>query len=841
MRFPALLSLLLAGLAHADAAPPFAWHDLPPLPDALGVAGPFAGESGLHLLVAGGANFPDGPPWEGGKKVWHDTVYALNTSGTWRVAGQLPGPRGYGVSVQTDEGVICAGGSDAARHYAEVFRLRLRGGDLTQEALPNLPMPLADAAGAKVQRTLYLAGGAGAPGEKQASARLFALDLDQPSAGWKELEPLPAQARIQPFAASLDGAFFLGGGAALEPNATGTITRAYLRDTWRYKPGEGWKRLADLPHPLAAAPTPAPAVGPSHFAVFGGNDGSKAGFQPVSAHPGFNPTILLYHTLSNTWAPFGEMPGARVTTPVVTWQGRWVIPSGEMRPGVRSPDVRAASISVPRRGFGWVNYAAFALYPALMMFISWRVGAKSNSDDFFRGGQRIPWWAVGLSIYATMLSSITFMAIPGKAYASDWSYILGIFTVPLLAPFIIRWYLPFFRQLNITSAYEYLELRFNLAARWFGSISFIILQLGRTAIVLYLPALALATVSNFAMTTCILIMGTISILMTFEGGLESAVWTDVAQTVILLVGAVAMLVVAVLGVPGGASEVARVAVADNKLLGGLDWGPGLTSATAWVILISTVFSNLTSYTAGQDVVQRFVATRDGKQAAKSIWTNAWMAIPTQLLFFSVGTALYAFYKAHPERLDPTLKTDAVFSLFIVQELPMGLAGLVVAAIFAAAQPTSSLNSIATAYVTDFHVRLAPGTPDAVRLRLGKIVTVLAGVLGTVLALMFARTGDTSVWDKFLGWLGMTGSALAALFFLGIFSRRATGAGAVAGALIAATVLAYVKLFTPLHGLTYAIIGFLTCAGAGWLMSLVLPSSPRPLDGLTLHTMNRKDS
>jgi len=844
--FPILLLLALTAPTAADqeGAPDAnlgrGWSALPPLPDATGVAGPFAGVSGDALLVAGGANFPDAPPWAGGMKVWHDAVYVLDgPDGTWRVAGKLPRPAAYGVSVIHGDAVICIGGSDADRHHAEVFRLRWDGKTLTTEALPSLPRPLANACGAIIGSTIYIAGGTQTPTSTTALNDFYALDLADPAPTWKALPPVPGDGRMLAVAAAQEGSFFIFSGASLTADEQGKPVRKYLTDGYRYRPGAGWSRLADMPRPAVAAPSPAPAVGAAHVLILGGDDGTNAGFQPPDAHPGFPPDVLAYHTITDTWAMMGESPAPRVTVPVTSWHGNFVIPSGEMRPGVRSPQVFTFHPQSPPRHFGWLNYLTLAAYPLIMLAIAYRVGSKHTSDEFFRGSQRIPWWAAGLSIYATMLSSITFMAIPGKSYVTDWSFMLANLSVPILAPLVIAVYLPFYRQLNITSAYEYLEKRFNLVARWFGSASFIVLQLGRTAIVLYLPALALATVSNFDMTLCVLIMGGISILMTFQGGLESVVWTDVAQTIILLAGALITLAVAAHGV-GGFDELFAVATADQKLFGELSWSWDLTIASGWVILIGNLFSSLASYTASQDVVQRFVSTRNTKQAAKSIWTNAIMVIPSTLLFFIVGTALYVFYKMHPGQLDPTLKNDAVFPLFIINELPAGLGGLVVAGIFAAAQPTSSLNSIATAYVTDFHARLRPATPDATKLKLGKIVTVLSGVLGTALALAMTQFKIASAWDTFLGLLGLTGSALAGLFALGIFSRRANGRGAVVGAAAAVTALLLVRRFTNLHFFTYGVIGVVTTVTVGWLASLVLPAQPKPLDGLTVHTMRKPE-
>jgi N-acetylneuraminic acid mutarotase len=331
-----LFSLLLTIGSVATTAP---WQQLPPLPEALGVAAPFAGTSGGVLLVAGGANFPAGMPWEGGKKVWHDRVWSLEQpAGAWREVGRLPRARAYGVSVTFGDALICLGGSDAERHHADAFALR-QAGALVQEPLPPLPIPLANAAGAvDANGTVYVAAGSSEPGESAASARVFAADFRVRPPAWRELPPLPGGARILPVAAAHGDAFFLFGGAALQPQPDGKTARTYLRDAWRYTAQEGWRRLADLPHPVAAAASPAPVAGGRIFLI-SGDDGSRAGFQPMEKHPGFPADILAYDLAANTWHPAGAAPAPRATLPVAAWQGRFILPSGEVRPGVRSPEV----------------------------------------------------------------------------------------------------------------------------------------------------------------------------------------------------------------------------------------------------------------------------------------------------------------------------------------------------------------------------------------------------------------------------------------------------------------------------------------------------------------------
>ncbi|HEY4416500.1 MAG TPA: galactose oxidase [Verrucomicrobiae bacterium] len=337
------MASILNGRAVTNGYPAITWSQLPPVPDKFGVAAPFVGTSGGALIVAGGANFPNGYPWQSGKKVWHDTIYVLTaTNAQWQVAGQLPRPLAYGVSVTTPAGVLCIGGSDATQHYAEVFLLKFSGHKIETKQFPSLPIPLADAAGTIIGSTVLVCGGAERPGEQAALNRLFALDLAASSPHWQEWEPCPGKPRILPVAATIKDVFYLAGGAALEP-ANGKVSRVFLRDTWSYQIGRGWHRLADLPKPSVAAPSPAPSVD-STFFIVGGDDGSLAGFQPVEKHPGFPKTILAYDAAKDRWHPNGETPASRATTPVVWWQNHFVISCGEMRPGVRSPEVWTLSL-----------------------------------------------------------------------------------------------------------------------------------------------------------------------------------------------------------------------------------------------------------------------------------------------------------------------------------------------------------------------------------------------------------------------------------------------------------------------------------------------------------------
>lgn len=334
---PQVAAVFLTALAGLGEI--LTWNKIPPLPESLGVAAPFAGVSGDSLLVAGGANFPGKMPWEGGRKVWTDKVWLLDRpDGVWREAGRLPRPLAYGMSVTARDGIICIGGSDAERHYPDVFHLAWKDGKLLIKSLPPLPLPLSGASGALVNDTLYVACGAEHPGEQAASRRAFALDLTAENPSWQELPRLPGKARLLATGAAHGDAFYLFGGVALEPQADGKISRVYLRDAWSYVEGRGWERLPDLPKPNAAAPSPAPVIAGRIF-LLAGDDGSRAGFTPVAAHPGFPATILSYSPTEERWSETGNAPAPRATVPVTQWRGMFIIPSGEVRPGVRSPEV----------------------------------------------------------------------------------------------------------------------------------------------------------------------------------------------------------------------------------------------------------------------------------------------------------------------------------------------------------------------------------------------------------------------------------------------------------------------------------------------------------------------
>ena len=457
---------------------------------------------------------------------------------------------------------------------------------------------------------------------------------------------------------------------------------------------------------------------------------------------------------------------------------------------------------------------------------------QRSADDYFKGGGRIPWIIAGLSIFGTALSAITFMAIPAKAYATDWSYMPFNAGIVLVVPLIVGIFIPTFRRLGVTTAYEYLEKRFSPLVRVLCSVAFILYQVGRMGVVLLLPAIALNVVTGVNIFLCVGLMGVFSLLYTYMGGIEAVAWTDALQVVVLIGAAVAVVVTVCTGTDGGFGGVVATAAADAKLsLGSLRFD--LRQATVWTTLIATVFTNITTYGTDQTIVQRYLTTKTEHEARKGVYTNAILCIPSTLLFFFVGTCLYVFFKQNPTELSAAVgNPDAILPWYVNMHLPTGLLGLVIAGIFAAAMSTlsASMNSAATAFVTDIYAKIRPGGDT---LRTAKRATLAIGAVGLAFALLMATWDVKSLWDEFSKILGILLGGLGGLFLLGFLSRKANAAGAVCGLSGCIAVQLTVMHFQAVNLLLYSTVGFLSCLLIGWLASLLTGGNRKDISGLTL--------
>lgn len=819
------------------------------LPDTLGVAGPVAGVHQDRLLAAGGANFAQ-PVW-GNEKQWKSDVYLLDLkkeNADWTQAGQLEAPLAYGACVSTSLGVFCIGGSDGTRVLDTVKLIVV---DPKADAIrvvnyPSLPKPCAYGQAALIGKYIYVCGGQSGDGLDTAMDQLWRLQLPAESevdvGDWEILASCPGGPRAfnvvcRQHNGYEDCLYVISGRRelAVDSNSDGP---EFLTDVWEFAPTtKAWRQRSDAPRcVMAAAAAP---LGQSHIVVLGGADGSL--YHQVDAlrdkHPGFPKEALLYHAITDRWTSAGAIPANQVTTTAISYDGGLILPSGEVRPRVRTPKIWRIRARETASSFGWLNYTVLTVYLAAMLGIGvYFARSTKTTNDFFRGGNRIPWWAAGCSIFATMLSSLTFTGIPSKAYAQDWVYAIGNFMIPVVAFVGVFVALPFYRKIDATSAYEYLEKRFSRPVRWFGSVSFSLFHVFRIAVVLSLTGLALAVATPLTPAQAVLLMGTLSIAYSALGGIEAVIWTDTIQAVVLLGGASLAIVLLVSGTTGGWAGVVESSRAADKLrMANFHWDPTNAQLALWVVVFGALGQNLSSYTADQAVVQRYMTTRDQRTAAQSIWTNAVLTIPATLLFFGIGTCLFAFYQSHPERLDPTATTDQVFPLFIAREMPVGIAGIIVAGIFSAAQSTvsTSMNSTATTLVTDFLRPLHMLKTEGGYLRAARLFTVAIGTAGTLLGLVFIDPSIKSLFDAFIRVIGLFMGVLGGLFVLGATTRRANAPGAMIGSMTGVGVMLYVWKFTQINGYLYPAIGIMTCFVVGYVTSFLFRRPPE-VDGLTIH-------
>jgi cyclically-permuted mutarotase family protein len=824
-------------------------------------------------MVAGGANFPDKMPWEGGSKVFENTISVFSKAkGNLEpifTSTKLPFPLAYGASVSTPQGIVCVGGEDEKGSKSGVFLLKWNAQKRQVEfqPLPSLPLLLSNMLIAAKNDKIYVAGGESAG---KMVAAFLSLDLNNPEKGWQRLPevPMPVSHAAGGIQSNGEGdSFFLLGGRRKNPDGISTFYSDCVAFDFKKNT---WKKLNPIKaneQAIGLSAATSVAVGASYLLVVSGDNGQTfnqverlnkaiAGAQSepekqtlqeqkatlLSNHPGFGKDVLLYNTITDQWHVLDEIPSAgQVTATAVKWGNEIYIPSGEIRAGVRTPAIWKGTIQ-QKTYFSTLDYVVLALYFLLMIGIGWWSSRHQNStDDYFKGGEKIPGWATGLSIFGAKLSAITFIGIPAKTYAKDWTYFFMLMTIVMAMPFVIRYFIPFYRRLNATSAYEYLEKRFNYPTRFLGAILYILLQLGRMGIVLLLPGIALSVVTGIEVTTAILIMGSVSVFYTVLGGIEAVIWTEVVQVVILLGGALLSLALIPFLLEGDwhthfhtLTHYEKLKVFDFRF----DW----SSSTFWVVLIGGFSLNLIQYGCDQTVVQRYLTTKDQKSAENSLRLGAWMTVPSTIIFFSIGTLLYLFYQQQPEKVNIALESqDTIYPWFIVNELPQGIAGLVITAIFAAAMGSlnGSVNCVATVFTNDLLKPFAPYWPEKKYLQIARWVTFGVGVFGTIVALLMARWNTYSLWDQFNTILGLFTGSIGGVFMLGIFTTRAHGKGVVIGLILSTLFQFWVREYTSLNLLMYAFTGLTSGVLFGYLFSILLPEKTKNLAGLTIHSLKEQ--
>jgi SSS family solute:Na+ symporter len=402
---------------------------------------------------------------------------------------------------------------------------------------------------------------------------------------------------------------------------------------------------------------------------------------------------------------------------------------------------------------------------------------QKSSDQYFSGSKTIPAWAIGISIFATLISSVTFLAYPAAAYKSNWILLVQGLMVPIVLVGLIWVIIPLFRKVIRLSTYEYFERRFGVFARMYSSIAFILTHFSKMGTVLYLVSLALATLTGLEVTTYILMLSVVIILLTLLGGIEAVIWMDVIQGFLLIGGGLLCAGILLFNYEGGPGQMLGEAVTMKKI----DFGPynfSFTELTFWVLVINGAFYALQKYGTDQTIVQRYLAAKNDKDAKKAAYIGVLASVPVWALFMLVGSLLFVFYNTGGAVLPEGMKADQVFTYFIGSELPVGAVGLVLAALIAAAVSSldSDMNCLAAIGVEDFYQRFKPNCTDKDRLVMGRLLVLFSGISMSIVALLYAAWDGEGVLGVVFELYAIFSAGIVGIFLLGLFSKRANKQG-----------------------------------------------------------------
>jgi transporter, SSS family len=467
-------------------------------------------------------------------------------------------------------------------------------------------------------------------------------------------------------------------------------------------------------------------------------------------------------------------------------------------------------------------------------FGCWFYWRNRDSEHYMSGGRSLPGWAVGLSIFGSYVSSISFLANPGKSFAGDWNAFVFALTLPLTAWIAVKWFVPFFRRTGEISAYHHLESRFGPWARTYAVACYILTQLARLGTILYLLALALVPLTGWDITTIIIVAGVAILVYPLLGGTEAVIWTGVVQAVVLVGGALACVVTLLIGMPEGPMQVFDIAIEHNKFSLG-SFGSSLAQATFWVVFVYGIVINLQNFGIDQSYVQRYITAKSDGAAKRSVWLGAMLYVPVGAAFFFIGTALFAFYTAQPDLLPASLeaaaKPDSVFPYYISTQLPPGVAGLVIAGLCAAAMD-SNLNCMSTLFLQDVYKRyFRKAASEKESMRVLHLSTFVFGALAIVAALAMIKI--KSALDVWWELAGIFGGGMLGLFLLGLLSKRAGSRAGLLGVIAGVLVILWMTLSpkitgfpdawrSPFHGFLVIVFGTIAILVVGLLSAALWP-------------------
>ncbi len=785
---------------------------------------PGSGTKGGFLATAGGKTFL-ATSGDGSCPVW------VRDGNEWKPAG-FSSPAWAGVASSGDR-VAVVGGLAGSTPSAGVQLITAAGSAINE--LPALPEAVTAPSVAIIGQKLYVAGGLTSVSPAVFSKKMWTLDLSTPESGWKAGPDFPGEGFAFAAATEQYGMLALFGG--LGPAANGLKA---LDQAWTFRPVplegtdlSGWKEMAPMPRPIVGGS--AVPIGQAQVIVLGG--GSVTDVVPGAPDPtaAGSDVPLCFHTITDAWSKFEAPVTLHFPLAARSENGVLALSGG--------PDGGVFDLAFVRssRSLEWPDYLVIASYFLLVMGIGFYFSRKQEtSEEFSLGGRKVRWWAAGISMFATGASAISFMAVPALAFSTNLVWLMPVLI--LIPGFFITAYLifPLLRRMNITSTYEYLDRRFNRPLRLIASAQCILFQtFGRGSVVLLLPALAISVVTGMDVYLSVILMGVLTTIYTALGGFEAVIWTEVFQGFLKLIAPIAMIVVCLISLPGGVSEFVQTGMSHHKFdLALLTWD--ITVPALWIMLINGILVATVVPAGDQPIIQRIFSSPTKevrKVTAMSMACGVIIGLITQIL----GIAIFCYFRAHPDKFDATAQNDQIVPLFVTQAMPVGFAGMIVAAIFASAMATvaSGMNSVATIFTQDFYLPARPNASDRERLFVLKSTSYLVGILATVTALLLAALNLKSMMVTWNQIVALLGGGIVGVYSLGMFSTRATGFGAVCGAIISVITTLCVKLFTPLHWSTYVPIAILSCMVAGYLFSLLGPQR-KDLTGLTVFTPSRPD-
>lgn len=478
------------------------------------------------------------------------------------------------------------------------------------------------------------------------------------------------------------------------------------------------------------------------------------------------------------------------------------------------------------QGFTTIDLIILVVYLAAVLFAGLHFSKKEmKGKEFFKGDGTIPWWVTSVSIFATLLSPISFLSLAGNSYSGTWIMWFAQLGMIVAIPLTIRFFLPVYSKLDIDTAYHYLELRFgSKGLRILGAVMFIIYQVGRMSIIMYLPSMVLANLTGINVNVLIIAMGVIAIIYSYTGGLKSVLWTDFIQGSVLLVGVTFALFYLVAHINGGMGAIFDTFQA-GKFLAPAEpiFDPNIFKNSVFLLIVGAGLNTCSSYISSQDIVQRFTTTTDTKKLNKMMLTNGALSLFIATVFYLIGTGLFVFYGQNPE-LAQTAQQDQIFASFIAYQLPVGVTGILLAAIYAASQSTLStgLNSVATSWTLDIQERLSKKEMSfALQTRIAQFVSLGVGVVAILISMILANGEIKSAYEWFNGFMGLVLGVLGGTFVLGIFTKKATTLGAYAAFAVSSAVIVWVKYTQPQVSIwSYSLITISISVVVGMIVSLI---------------------